>query len=663
MSNGYGYSGSSSSSSSSSSARQSTVNTQGQVAPPGFHYMPDGTLMSDAEHARLYDNKVKVLNEFDIDFSDLPATSESRTFTISGDVGAEFRLEIKDKDTGKYYNFVTNSFQTAVAFLEKELNSNTYIGNIVFPAVTGGDDQYDIYLFAKHGTEHAAYNEVKFGDGTINLNRSTGSNSLLMQKVIYQYAALTLTISPFSPNATIAGTLGSDTVTSVARGKAKASESFSITVTAASDKSYKIVRQPVADDIVSFVSPTVGATGTLVTLPGENIYPTATAAFTGDDINGAVTSGSVVRMDNTDLSAVIKVGDKITTPVTTDTVDGAVSSSNRIVMDNNVATKMAVGDQVTGTGIPSSSLVTVTHLNPDTDNVKELQVSEAVSISDGVTLTFSSKINRSLTTVTVVETSGVATDFTMSQAIQFRDNAPLTFFNQMNYQWYLNTGLNLIEEGMSVTGSSQLQSSTEIGSYKDSVIMFEGTEQETEIVKNTSSAINTFGVTPVVTKGLVSTQAGYVVFNKQQQRLLATESLRIGGYGVSEAKRLYGYEIELSNLKIELTTITTTTTSAVTNSTTVPVLLQNGILAGDVATVSGIGIDPTAALPTVSSRAAATTAGNLTLSAAQTLENGITLSFDGCGQVATITGDIRIIKAGTENQTIRFDIEKLLTIH
>jgi len=41
MANGYG------SSSSSMSARRSTTNEQGQVAPPGFHYMPDGTLMSE----------------------------------------------------------------------------------------------------------------------------------------------------------------------------------------------------------------------------------------------------------------------------------------------------------------------------------------------------------------------------------------------------------------------------------------------------------------------------------------------------------------------------------------------------------------------------------------------------------------------------------------
>ena len=37
----------------STSAKQSITNAQGQKAPAGYHYMPDGTLMSDAEHAEL----------------------------------------------------------------------------------------------------------------------------------------------------------------------------------------------------------------------------------------------------------------------------------------------------------------------------------------------------------------------------------------------------------------------------------------------------------------------------------------------------------------------------------------------------------------------------------------------------------------------------------
>ena len=43
-----------------SSARQSTTNAQGETAPPGYHYMPDGTLMSDVEHAKLYNKKINM---------------------------------------------------------------------------------------------------------------------------------------------------------------------------------------------------------------------------------------------------------------------------------------------------------------------------------------------------------------------------------------------------------------------------------------------------------------------------------------------------------------------------------------------------------------------------------------------------------------------------
>ena len=66
--------------------------------------------------------------------------------------------------------------------------------------------------------------------------------------------------------------------------------------------------------------------------------------------------------------------------------------------------------------------------------------------------------------------------------------------------------------------------------------------------------------------------------------------------------------------------------------------------------------------PTVNSRSVTSGAGNLELSAAQTLESGVTLSYGGSGQVATITGNIEIIKAGTSSQTIYFDIEKLLSM-
>ena len=109
-------------------------------------------------------------------------------------------------------------------------------------------------------------------------------------------------------------------------------------------------------------------------------------------------------------------------------------------------------------------------------------------------------------------------------------------------------------------------------------------------------------------------------------------------------------------------TTTTTAASAGGSSTSVVLTSRNGILDA-VSTVSGIGIDPAAVDPTVASGAGAVTgAGTIVLSAAQSLEDGATLTFANAGLVATITGNIQVLKAGTASQTLRIDIEKLLTI-
>ena len=102
------------------------------MAPPGYHYMPDGGLMLDSEMGGLTNFQGKVIRSFDLDLSDLPATSERRGFTISGDKGANFKLEIKDNTTGYYYNFVTNAFQADASSLEETISSNSWKYN--FPS-------------------------------------------------------------------------------------------------------------------------------------------------------------------------------------------------------------------------------------------------------------------------------------------------------------------------------------------------------------------------------------------------------------------------------------------------------------------------------------------------------------------------------------------------
>jgi hypothetical protein len=267
-------------------AQRLAINAQGESAPAGYHYMPDGTLMADAEHGVV---SSKVIRNLDLNLSDLPYASEVRQFTISGDNGAQFILEIKSGST--FYNFTTNTFQAAASRLEKTIASGSYKGSITFPTVVA-DGQYDIYLYAVPGTIHVPYHEVRFGDSSLDINSSKGSTSLMMQKVIYQYATIDLTISGYSPNGTISG-VNTNAVISTSRGKSKAKTPFSYVFTAgvASGYAVRVLKQPSSSDVLAFIEPVVGAAP--VTLPGENIYP-ATAATAL--VNGAITGPfSVLR--------------------------------------------------------------------------------------------------------------------------------------------------------------------------------------------------------------------------------------------------------------------------------------------------------------------------------------------------------------------------------
>ena len=629
------------------------------VKVDGYTLLPSGDLVKDELYKQLYNLNNKTLLSFIFDFSDLSASTETRPLKIIGTSGSDFKLEIKNEDN-HYYNFYTKAFQAGEASLEDTLIDTFYIVDVIFPTVTD-DDQYDISIYAVGETKHVERNEIRFGDNSIDINSSTGSNSLLMEKVIYQYTDLTLTITPYSPNGSIAGTATSSTVT-LPRANFNGTASFSTTFVCANTASLQIIKQPVADDIFSFVSPVVGAAP--LAIQGENIYPTATAAFTGDDVDGAVASGAIVQID-ADVAGNVVIRDKITTPVTTDTVNCSdCSSATAIIMDAAVATKMAVGDRVTGNTVLDATVITVAAINVGGD-ANTFSLSSAVAIADGTTLTFSSKINRSLTTVRSLdpaEGTNHAKKFTMSQDIQFRDNAPLTFFNQMNYRWPINNFANIIKKDMVVVDAANVTTTSAISDYKDFITLNENTVDEYEFVNVEREAVDTTGKTPTIVRGLVTTQEGAIIFNQQQPRALAGETIQVGGYGETKFQKIHGYDVELHNLKVVLTPTTTTTTSAVNNSTSVPVASRNGIL-DSVSTVSGIGVDCKTATPTVASGAGAVSgAGAIVLSAAQTIENGTTLTFGKTSLTATISGNIDINSLGVSNQSLLIDIEKLLSI-
>ena len=576
----HGTSGTSSNNTNQTAARQSTpqvlpdTNVVNQIAPPGFHYMPDGTLMSNEDHARLMiGESLKTITAFNLDLSDISAKGERRAFTILGGVEAKFRLEIKDNTTGYYYNFVTGVFQAASASLEETIGSKAYNGIILFPSVTGSDDQYNVFLHAFPGSKHNVYKEARFGDGSIDINNSIGSNSLIMKKVIYQYTALTLTLQGYSIGSALAGTFGTDTI-SINKGKSSKT-SFSFATTAAATAAYRILKQPKSSDVLSFVSPVIGSAP--IQLPGENPYPATTA--TGK-INVAVDNSTTVTVDA--LSVAPKVGDKFII------TNGPNSTSPQIVT--------AVGEG----------------------------------------------------------------NITSSIAITAANDKNIAFSNQMNYSWPINNFANIIKKGMVVEAATSVTAGTSINSYQEITIAQQGTENEKYIIKNNKEPISTLGKKPTIVNGLVTVQEGQIVFNKQQVLTLAGDTLNIGGYGETQIFKLYGWDVRFTNLKISLVPPTTTTTEATSAHATIAVADKEGVI-NNVSRVGGIGIDPSVQNPLITSGGSADGAGDWVMGAVQTLENGATLIIENTSRVANVTGDIEIIKAGTANQTLRFDMGRLLS--
>ena len=543
----------------------------------------------------------KVINDFKIDLSSMAAAGAVRQFSVIGDSGAIFSLEVKNEDN-KYYNFSTNTFTTTYNRLKnKKLVNGVYKGYIDFPAV-GDPDQYDIYLFAEsmHGTNHATYSEVRFGDGSIDINSSTGSNSNLLQKVIYQYDDVVVTLSAISPESTfqssggfVSMSVSSDTVT-VGRGNTVGKTAFSVAVTAATDKSLQISRQPTIDDLTAYTTMTMGS-GVLIK---------------GEDKWGGTARSSGL------------------------TVNGAVDESENVTMDADVsATRWQVGDRVTGN-----------------------TVLDAKTGDDAVT-------------VAAINVGSNAKVFALSEALSINDNETLTFTPAYYHRWSIHSGssIHTLLPGMRLWTTDSLILENRISDYEDTTTYTtqihndDGSIEEVEntVVNVSIPALDPLGYKPTITNGVISKQLGNVTFDNQVKGDFDGVSAKLLAYGSDSIKAIHNTEIKLTDLKVELTGVTTTTTAAVNNSTTIPVAERKGTVV-NVSTISGIGIDSSVANPTVAS-ATDEGAGNWTASAAQTLESGVTLTVGGTGKVATITGNIEFVNVDDTSFSLYFDVEKFLT--
>lgn len=104
----------------------------------------------------------KQITLFDIDTSDLAAAAQTRVFTVSGDVGAVFMLQIIKTSTQSFYNFTTKSFVssfTPECNFVHEMKSPEYSSNIRFPSSSTTDYQV-LLLTPDDNTEILLNNKV-----------------------------------------------------------------------------------------------------------------------------------------------------------------------------------------------------------------------------------------------------------------------------------------------------------------------------------------------------------------------------------------------------------------------------------------------------------------------------------------------------------------------
>ena len=624
MANGYGSSSGSSGSSSSArlsgSARYSGSESyeddnfvkikDGVKAPEGFHYMPNGRLMNDADHIAVNGYSEKKITSVEIDYRDIDPSGGRKTITVIGSPGFIFSLEIYEGSRASYYNFKTKAWATSSYKLTNIQGANGAVSvGIDFPAQSTLKT-FTINIYAETveniKTTHNAFQEVKNEDGSLNLNASTGSDSGVITKTLYQDVVKHLYLSAISP------------------------------------------------------SKTHSSTGTT---------------------NGAV-------------------------------------SSNRMIIDQDATDPsiVEVGDLISCTGIAGTLGVLVTKINPDGDNIHEIEMSAADVVSDGVTVTFfpafrgmipnniSSTVGRADLEITsgssgsfefsvtlsalggrgfYVNRLPVAEDLCFINPITFTEAAtgeqflPITGedISADTYHRWPITNIANITNGMILDPS---RTSTGVNTTTPALISDYSTTKTLQEIDESNryytdvndyteqdayvQGVDGFGnvATAVDRNGRVTAKVGNLAFNVQQANALKDdEDVLIIAQGIKSVQEATGIGVSLSGVTITKTQVSTTTSAASSASTTIAATEVQDIVVG--ASVRAVGINSAVANPTVVSKAAVSGGANIVVSAAQTLEDGITLFFDGPSKELVIKGTINVSNMAIADTTLYFNVENFLS--
>ena len=561
----------------------------------------------------------KIIRSFNIDTTNIEQKGGHRSFMVRGDAGAVFSLFITNEDSPKkYYNFDTQIFETGSRGLNSAvLNGGVYRGYIRFPKVTD-DDHYDIFLVAEfaYNTKHAPYKEVRYVDGTIDLNSSTGSSSAVLMKKLYQYTDLTLTLTAISPNSLTGFTSSvptTDTIT-LSRGKENGKRKFTIVATAATTKAFSILRQPVENDFVAYVERTIGSAP--IPIFKEDVSASRYHKWPIDNIVG-LANGMFVVAGN--IGAGTKIADFRST------VEETITQEQSFV-EKSESTKSTM----TGYGALTSSESTTSktiNLPPITTKQDSVLVSEQgvqstgeVTIVDGIVTTQPGNI-----IFNQQQVAALADD-----SVKIYGYGPRAISSLTNYDVKIS---NLKVE---LTAPTTLTTEATSAHLQIAVADREG-------VINNVSRVSGIGIDDSVARstdtvnGAIASGTRVVMDNNVVDKMKVGD--RVTGTGIP------------SSLTVIVTGLNPDGDNVKEFSVSKVITIADGIT---------LTFTPHT-LPVITSGGGADGAGDWTLSTPQSFENGVTLTVLNTSRVATITGEIEVLKSGIADVSLRFDLEKILT--
>ena len=641
----------------------------GVAAPIGSHYMPDGSLMSDAAHVVKYGYADAKIESFTFNTKDISPLGGSKSFTIRGTENAVFSLEIyDDSDSRNYYNFDTKTWSTALYRLSNVELKRKYTFLVNFPTIVFSDATC-VTTTDPTVTHSDDDGKIKAGMTVTGSGVPAGATvaSVTSDEAFELSAATTSSINPTT--LTFGGLLRKYTINLYAETVSNVKTTYA---NSQSNLLTKILYQDAIKNLnLSCIAPSLYAAST-----------NTVAAVTDTTNRITIDSGDGSSDVATDIN-IVRVGDKVTAVNT----DASVS-------------------------VPASVHALVTKIDPDGDNTNEIEISVTDSVGDNAVITFTPPFNGitphstdstsgqdsfevisggsliSTFSITLTAQAGrtfsqiktpTTDDLCAFTTVTFGSAAlPIDGENVSSstfYRWPIDNIVGLsggmtLDPARSGTGVNTTTPAI-ISSYESTSTGYEITNRKyaadassTTVTDVFVKAVSTNDIATTVDRyGEPTVQTGNIVFNTQQADALKSDSgVRIFAYGASNIKKLTGVNVNISNVDIALTQISTTTTAAVINSTTIPVTECQNI--SSLSTLRGMGVTSLSSRivvePTVVSKNAVSGNGNVVVATAQNLESGQTVFFDRASNVATITGNIELSNMSMSDVTLYFDVERFL---